>query len=536
MKKSCSKCKREYDSDASRCFRCGISLNPEPEKAAPPAPSSITKKINPIDIPRLQQPASATLLQKETVPQNKPSQNKPPVAPRAHIPVHSQTQNQSQDSTASANANGLPPTHRRPLPVPKPKTTTTTSAPSQSQPSNEQPATFNKVNSQGSNQPSFDKLDNQQKQDSTFSFESFNPSESSVFQQQEEFFNTPASALIEQKQKPAVNLQKTQAPAETWNAPIQNQVNYAQPYVQQNAFQQQPQQQYNETKDTTSPFQRQTSFTSQPYTDSIPTYQQPPQSSAGYEKTQPVQQQPYYNYNEASTPSPVQQQPVYEQTQQQQYYNNEVSTPSPTYSGTPNLPYQKVAGAQTPSPSSSSPYFFPVSNSEIMRHHKDKEKEPHHGRLRNFFSRSRQDPKSNSQQTLTIPTQSAQVPQFNQISQVNPSPYYSSSSEHAQLTPIATECPIELTNKPQKLWPHEEAAMVKYNQQQNRTSQNYQNSARRLQALWDCSADQEGDLEFSFGDIIIVLQESDSGWWQGQLETNGKVGVFPVNYTAECNY
>lgn len=46
---------------------------------------------------------------------------------------------------------------------------------------------------------------------------------------------------------------------------------------------------------------------------------------------------------------------------------------------------------------------------------------------------------------------------------------------------------------------------------------------------YDYAGEQEGDLQFSTGDIINILDTSDpSGWWQG--EVHGVTGVFPSNF------
>jgi len=48
-------------------------------------------------------------------------------------------------------------------------------------------------------------------------------------------------------------------------------------------------------------------------------------------------------------------------------------------------------------------------------------------------------------------------------------------------------------------------------------------------ALYDYAGEAEGDLTFSAGDVITILDTSDpGGWWQGEL--NGVQGVFPSNF------
>ena len=39
-----------------------------------------------------------------------------------------------------------------------------------------------------------------------------------------------------------------------------------------------------------------------------------------------------------------------------------------------------------------------------------------------------------------------------------------------------------------------------------------------------------GELAFKEGDMIEVIREDPSGWWEGKLD--GQVGRFPSNYTT----
>eukprot|EP01122_Echinamoeba_exundans_P017789 TRINITY_DN9745_c0_g1_i1.p1 TRINITY_DN9745_c0_g1~~TRINITY_DN9745_c0_g1_i1.p1 ORF type:complete len:532 (+),score=164.33 TRINITY_DN9745_c0_g1_i1:59-1597(+) len=53
----------------------------------------------------------------------------------------------------------------------------------------------------------------------------------------------------------------------------------------------------------------------------------------------------------------------------------------------------------------------------------------------------------------------------------------------------------------------------------------------QVQATYDFPGENEGDLAFSAGDIINILEKDDSGWWRGEL--NGAVGVFPTTFVQE---
>ncbi|KAI8991605.1 hypothetical protein BDF20DRAFT_811412 [Mycotypha africana] len=57
----------------------------------------------------------------------------------------------------------------------------------------------------------------------------------------------------------------------------------------------------------------------------------------------------------------------------------------------------------------------------------------------------------------------------------------------------------------------------------------------RARTLYDYTSEQPGDLSFKAGDIIIVVEKTDSqnDWWTGKL--NGRTGAFPSNYVELMN-
>ena len=56
---------------------------------------------------------------------------------------------------------------------------------------------------------------------------------------------------------------------------------------------------------------------------------------------------------------------------------------------------------------------------------------------------------------------------------------------------------------------------------------------RRCRALYDCEADNEDELTFEEGDIIVVINENteDENWMEGCLLTDpSRKGLFPVSF------
>lgn len=55
---------------------------------------------------------------------------------------------------------------------------------------------------------------------------------------------------------------------------------------------------------------------------------------------------------------------------------------------------------------------------------------------------------------------------------------------------------------------------------------------RRCRALYDCSADNEDELSFREGEVIVVINErtEDDNWMEGQVEGTVRRGMFPVSF------
>lgn len=57
------------------------------------------------------------------------------------------------------------------------------------------------------------------------------------------------------------------------------------------------------------------------------------------------------------------------------------------------------------------------------------------------------------------------------------------------------------------------------------------NGTLLVKALFDHEGEDEDELNFSTGDLIEVVDQSDEGWWRGRF--NGAEGLFPANYVEK---
>eukprot|EP00127_Corallochytrium_limacisporum_P007304 Clim_evm45s246 gene=Clim_evmTU45s246 len=53
---------------------------------------------------------------------------------------------------------------------------------------------------------------------------------------------------------------------------------------------------------------------------------------------------------------------------------------------------------------------------------------------------------------------------------------------------------------------------------------------KRVQALFDFQAIEDGELSFKKDEVIVLLDDSNEGWWYGELKS--KKGLFPSNYVT----
>lgn len=68
------------------------------------------------------------------------------------------------------------------------------------------------------------------------------------------------------------------------------------------------------------------------------------------------------------------------------------------------------------------------------------------------------------------------------------------------------------------------------NQGQQQPQQPTTSGIRRVRALYDLNANEQDELSFRKGDVIVVLEQVYRDWWRGSL--HGKIGIFPLNYVT----
>ncbi|RIA90967.1 hypothetical protein C1645_135355 [Glomus cerebriforme] len=79
---------------------------------------------------------------------------------------------------------------------------------------------------------------------------------------------------------------------------------------------------------------------------------------------------------------------------------------------------------------------------------------------------------------------------------------------------------------------HEEAEYEKsINRQQFKDTVLPAYSLAIVEAMWDFIGDDVGDLSFSKGDIVEVVEYVNVDWWKGRIQGTSKIGIFPKIYT-----
>lgn len=64
---------------------------------------------------------------------------------------------------------------------------------------------------------------------------------------------------------------------------------------------------------------------------------------------------------------------------------------------------------------------------------------------------------------------------------------------------------------------------------------NYGSLARVYKAMYDYEAQDDDEVSFLDGDLIINVSSIDRGWMTGQVQRTGQVGMLPANYVTLAN-
>lgn len=64
---------------------------------------------------------------------------------------------------------------------------------------------------------------------------------------------------------------------------------------------------------------------------------------------------------------------------------------------------------------------------------------------------------------------------------------------------------------------------------------NYGSLGRIYRAMYDYEAQDDDEVSFQDGDLIVNVSSIDGGWMTGQVQRTGQVGMLPANYVQVVN-
>ncbi|OCT75023.1 hypothetical protein XELAEV_18034010mg [Xenopus laevis] len=97
------------------------------------------------------------------------------------------------------------------------------------------------------------------------------------------------------------------------------------------------------------------------------------------------------------------------------------------------------------------------------------------------------------------------------------------NAQHTDQTPVQKQVPETSNNGPPPLPETPVPLPRKINTGKNKT--------KRVKTIYDCQADNDDELTFAEGEVIVVTGEEDQEWWIGHIEGfPDRKGVFPVSF------
>lgn len=64
---------------------------------------------------------------------------------------------------------------------------------------------------------------------------------------------------------------------------------------------------------------------------------------------------------------------------------------------------------------------------------------------------------------------------------------------------------------------------------------NYGSLGRVYRAMYDYEAQDDDEVSFIDGDLIINVGSIDGGWMTGEVQRTGQIGMLPANYVQLAN-
>ncbi|KAG8441646.1 hypothetical protein GDO86_010723 [Hymenochirus boettgeri] len=133
-------------------------------------------------------------------------------------------------------------------------------------------------------------------------------------------------------------------------------------------------------------------------------------------------------------------------------------------------------------------------------------------------------PKPNLAEVMSkTPVETPPKPHPHEINQNSQPPDIIHNTQHVDQTPVQKTVPEASNNGPPPL-PETPVPLP-------RKINTGKGKLKRVKTIYDCQADNDDELTFAEGEVIIVTGEEDQEWWIGHIEGSPeRKGVFPVSF------